>query len=51
MWQKSALNVGPSNVRHLVDHLLWSKLQTVVTHNELFYTLKITLHFILEVGG
>ena len=28
-------NVGPTNVGHLFDHILWSIFQSVVTHNKL----------------
>ena len=34
-----------SNVGDLFGHPLWSIFQSVVTHNELLYTLKITLHW------
>ena len=40
-----AFYVGPINVGHLFDRPLWSIFQSVVTHNELLHTLKITVHW------
>ena len=34
--------VSLTNVGHLFNHLLWSIFQSLVIHNELLYTLKIT---------
>ena len=36
--------LGPANVGHLFDHLLWSIFQSAVTQKELLYTLKITVY-------
>ena len=38
--QKIVFYVGPTNVRHLLDHHLWSIFQSVATHNVLLYTSK-----------
>ena len=39
------LSVGPTIVGHLFDHFLWSIFQSVVKHNELLYTLQITVQY------
>ena len=40
-----SIKVGPTNIINLLDHHLWSILQSVVTRNELLYTFKITVHW------